>query len=44
MAFNAHKEFFDASVFLGMHGADDGVRMIRLPAENTAEKLITGYC
>jgi len=26
MAFKAHKEFFDASVFLGMHSADDGVR------------------
>jgi hypothetical protein len=25
MAFKAHKEFFDASVFLGMHSAD-GVR------------------
>jgi hypothetical protein len=25
MAFKAHKEFFDASVFLGMHSADDGV-------------------
>jgi hypothetical protein len=24
MAFKAHKEFFDASVFLGMRGADDG--------------------
>jgi hypothetical protein len=26
MTFKAHKEFFDASVFLGMHSADDGVR------------------
>ena len=26
MAFKAHKEFFDALVFLGMRSADDGVR------------------
>jgi hypothetical protein len=26
MAFKAHKEFFDASVFLGMRSADDAVR------------------
>jgi hypothetical protein len=26
MAFKAHKEFFDALVFPGMHSADDGIR------------------
>ena len=31
MAFKAHKEFFDASAFLGARGADDGVRITQTP-------------
>jgi hypothetical protein len=31
MAFKSHKEFFDASVFLGMRSDDYGVRIAQRP-------------
>jgi len=41
MAFKAHKEFFDASVFLGMRSADDGIRKAMAAAKVKVRELFS---